>query len=284
MKSSAFPDAVRGLLRQLPLVLKNPRYLVSGGVRRRMRYAALREIGDTRERFARIYELKAWRGSESASGAGSSLAATREVRRHLPRIVARYGVGHLLDAPCGDFHWMKEVVRELPELRYTGGDIVARLVADNRRRFGTERVRFETLDITADPLPAADLLMVRDCLFHLSYADVSRFLVNLARADIGLLLTTTNVIEGRTIENRDIASGDFRPVDLFAEPFGFPRDCLERFADNDVSEVGKRMCLFRVGPLLEHLARRSALYRAGLAAAEAPAPAAPAEPDAREGR
>ena len=181
----------------------------------------------------------------------------------MPEIIERHGVRHLLDAPCGDFHWMREVVGALPSLRYTGGDIVAKLIADNRRRFGTERVRFEPLDITADPLPAADLMMVRDCLFHLSHADIARFLTNLARAEIGLLLTTTNVIEGEAIVNRDIESGDFRPIDLFAEPLGFPRACLESFADNDVSTVGKRMCLFRVEPLIEHLSSHSALCRPG---------------------
>ena len=265
MSPRDLPAVLRRLLRPLPLILRNPRYLVSGRVRRRMRHEAVLRIDDPRERFARIHESRAWRGSESLSGAGSSLAATREVRARLPGIVTRHRVGHLLDAPCGDFFWMKEVVRELPALRYTGGDIVERLVGDNRRRFGDARTRFEHLDITVDPLPAADLLMVRDCLFHLSYADVGRFLVNLARSEIPLLLTTSNVIEGETIENRDIGSGDFRPIDLFAAPFDFPRACIESFDDNDVSVVGKRMHLFDVGALIEHLSRHSSLYRAAAA-------------------
>ncbi len=258
---SDFTDSVRSLFRQIPRVLKNPRYLISGKVRREMRYEEVRGISDSRERFARIYDSRVWRGSESVSGAGSSLDATREIRRQLPGIVAKYGVKRFLDAPCGDFHWMKEVVREMPHLHYIGGDIVERLIARNRRKFGTEKIHFEHLDISDDVLPAVDLMMVRDCLFHLSYADISRFLANLARADIGLLLTTTNVIEGQQIDNRDIESGDFRAIDLFSEPFGFPRDCLEAFEDNDVSVVGKRMCLFRVDALIDYLAVNSTLYR-----------------------
>ena len=69
------------------------------------------------------------------------------------------------------------------------------------------------------------------------------------------------MIEGEAIVNRDIESGDFRPIDLFAEPLGFPRSCLESFEDDDVSAVGKRMCLFRVEPLIEHLSCHSTLYR-----------------------
>lgn len=261
MTPSDLSDAVKNFLRLVPRVLKNPRYIISGKVRRKMRYEEVSSISDTRERFARIYDSKVWRGSESASGAGSSLDATREIRQRLPQIVANYNVKHLLDAPCGDFHWMKEVLGELSELQYTGVDIVEKLVARNQRNFGSAQIRFEQLDITAEALPPADLMMVRDCLFHLSYADISRFLANLSRADIRLLLTTTNVIEGQEIENRDIESGDFRPIDLFAEPFSFPNACLESFDDNDVSVVGKRMCLFQVEPLIKHLALHSTLCR-----------------------
>lgn len=264
--SASIGPAVARFARELGHALRNPRYLISAKVRRRMRYEALMGIDDVQARFTRIYEGKVWRGSRSASGTGSSLENTREIRERLPEIVRRYGVERLLDAPCGDFLWMQEVVRELPGLRYVGGDIVESLVAKNRRRFASERIRFEHLDITRDALPAADLMMVRDCLFHLSYADISRFLVNLARSDIGLLLTTTNEIEGGAVENRDIASGEFRPIDLFAEPFGFPASCLESFDDSDVSVVGKRMCLFRVGPLIAHLERHSTLYREGVSA------------------
>lgn len=260
--------SLQGIPRLVSRVLRNPRYLISGKVRRRMRYEEVSAISDPRERFSRIYESKVWRGSESVSGAGSSLQATREVRQRLPQIVSAHQVNCLLDAPCGDFHWMKEVVRDLPDLHYIGGDIVDRLIASNQRQHGSAQVRFMPLDITRDALPSADLLMVGDCLFHLSYADIAGFLDNLSRADIRLLLTTTNVIDGQQIENRDIVSGDFRPIDLFSEPFGFPRDCLDSFDDHDVSVVGKRLCLFRVDTLVEHLAQHSTLYRSTQTARE----------------
>jgi hypothetical protein len=35
----------------------------------------------------------------------------------------------MLDAPCGDFNWMKEV--DLSAVHYTGGDIVEPLVNSN---------------------------------------------------------------------------------------------------------------------------------------------------------
>ena len=88
MTPSDLGDAARNLLRQGRRVLKNPRYLISGKVRRKMRYQEVSGIRDTRERFTRIYDSRVWRGSESVSGAGSSLAATENIRRELPRLLS----------------------------------------------------------------------------------------------------------------------------------------------------------------------------------------------------
>src|SRR5690349_11851139 len=76
--------------------------------------------------FSRIYEQNLWGDKESVSGTGSSITATVVVRSELPALLERLGVQSLLDAPCGDFTWMKEVVGGIG--RYTGVDIVPRLI------------------------------------------------------------------------------------------------------------------------------------------------------------
>ena len=42
----------------------------------------------------------------------------------------------MLDIPCGDFHWMKEI--ELPLDHYMGADIVKPLIEENQNRYGSE--------------------------------------------------------------------------------------------------------------------------------------------------
>ena len=59
--------------------------------------------------FTRIYATNEWGSAESVSGFGSTLRETRVVRQVLPALVARYGVQTLLDIPCGDCHWMREI-------------------------------------------------------------------------------------------------------------------------------------------------------------------------------
>src|SRR5437870_5114626 len=84
------------------------------------------QLGPHEGRFARIYERNHWSGSESLSGPGSSMDETGAVRRALPDLVSRLGVRRMVDIPCGDFHWMKELDLDLDA--YIGVDIVGSLV------------------------------------------------------------------------------------------------------------------------------------------------------------
>jgi hypothetical protein len=65
-------------------------------------------------------------------------------------------------------------------------------------------------------LPDVDLLLYRDCLIHFSYADIARTLDNFLRSKIKHILTTSYP----GCVNRDIATDDFRPIDLLAALFG----------------------------------------------------------------
>ncbi|EMD25638.1 class I SAM-dependent methyltransferase [Amycolatopsis azurea] len=171
----------------------------------------------TQDRFTYIFRSRLWESS-SVSGPGSESVQTRELREQLPVLLERFGVRTLLDLPCGDFGWLSEVELDLD--RYIGADIVTDLVEANAARFRDDPVReFRSLDLTGDPLPAADLVLCRDCLVHLSFADIERALRNLRRSGSRYLLTTTFTELGT---NDDIVTGDWRPLNLCREPFGFP--------------------------------------------------------------
>ncbi len=81
------------------------------------------------------------------------------------------------------------------------------------------------LDITKDPFPKSDLVLNRDCLFHLSYSDILAVLNNFIASHSSYFLSTSHDNQVEFV-NLDIRSGDFRPIDLFAFPFIFPRDVL----------------------------------------------------------
>lgn len=193
-------------------------------------------------RFTAIYKGNHWGGDESASGRGSSLAYTDNLRAHLPGLFEQFKIRSVLDAPCGDFHWMRLVTNQL-NIDYTGADIVKPIIESNQSKYANASTRFVQLDITRHPLPPADLMICRDCLFHLSYADVRAALVNFVKSGTPYLLTTTHINNG-TFRNHDILTGSFRLIDLFSEPFNLPREPLARIADWIEPHPEREMCLW----------------------------------------
>jgi len=196
------------------------------------------------DRFTAIYENNYWRSDESISGSGSTLDYTENLRAKLPALFEKYNVKQVLDAPCGDYNWMGVVV-DTTGIDYTGGDIVEPLVAQNQQNHGRNGVRFIHLDITKGPLPKADLMIVRDCLFHLSYSDILSFLQVFAASDIELLLTSSHVNDAANrFQNQDIQTGNFRDIDLFAAPFGFSQQVSDKIADDPFETPKRHMHLF----------------------------------------
>jgi SAM-dependent methyltransferase len=195
----------------------------------RLRFRGL-ERGEV---FTDIYKKNFWSDAESRSGSGSTLERTEELRKHLPGILARRGAKRMLDAGCGDFNWMREV--DLGDVDYIGVDIVEPLIAENSRKFSRPRREFKTVDIVVGELPPADLVLCRDCLFHLPYKDVFQALANFRRTGAKWLLTTTFPdVE----QNFDIPAGSYRPINLCRSPFGLPAPI------EAVTEVDRQVALW----------------------------------------
>jgi hypothetical protein len=157
-------------------------------------------------------------------------------------------VRSMLDAPCGDFFWMRETALTLD--RYIGADIVPDIIAANLAQYASERNRFIVADLIEDALPQADLVFCRDCLVHLPYADIWLALRNFRRSGATWLLTTT--FTGPR-ENVDIACGDWRPLNFERAPFQFPQP-FEVFAEECDEDAGifadKSLGLWRLADLI----------------------------------
>jgi hypothetical protein len=180
---------------------------------------------DLPARFTRMYETNLWDNPESRSGTGSGLAATARLRAGLPAMFRQLGVRRLLDIPCGDFHWMAHVdLAAAGVTEYVGGDVVGALVEANRTRYAAPGRAFVQVDLTAGPLPtiagaAPDAVLCRDCLVHLSFANIARVLDVVRSGGARYLITTT--FPDRTA-NSDVIDGDWRPINLQRAPFDFP--------------------------------------------------------------
>ena len=197
------------------------------------------------DRFGHIARTNLW-GGASRSGLGSELVATATLRETLPPFLARYGVRTLLDAPCGDFGWLSMVNLGVA---YTGADIVPTLVEENERRYGgpASGRRFLTLDLTPIRCRAPIVVLCRDCLVHLSFANVSRALANIRASGATYLLTTTFLEHDA---NADIEDGDWRMLNLERAPFNLPPPAdvlLEQCLEGDGAYADKALGLWPLG-------------------------------------
>lgn len=200
--------------------MKRPTVLAQRNYRKaRLEMQAREKLGD---KFSYIFETNLWGAEQTVSGLGSDVHSTRYVRAAVEQVCREYHIKVLLDLPCGDVAWIHEA--KLPIREYIGADIVPEIIEQNRSRVDLHKTdyatRFEVLDLTRDPLPRADLILCRDCLVHLSFANVRSALNNIARSRADYLLTTTFPEHDA---NADVEDGDWRLLNLERPPFSLPK-------------------------------------------------------------
>jgi hypothetical protein len=157
-----------------------------------------------------------WHEAETRCGVGSTLDMTRSLRAWLPDALARHGVAKLLDAPCGDRHWMRCL--DLP-CDYVGVDHEPEHV----RKASEDGTDVRLADLRTDHLPKADAILARDFFQHLSMADADAALANMRETGARLLFTTCHGKAGADIET---GANSFRFVDMRGT-WGAPIDSVE---------------------------------------------------------
>jgi len=114
------------------------------------------------ETFTHIHDNNLFGSSESVSGTGSTDHQTRKIKEFIIYIVKKYKIHTFFDVPCGDFHWMRHIVKDIPN--YIGGDIVKSLVEKNIEIY---KQHFIVFDITIDSFPTGiTIIFARDLFVH----------------------------------------------------------------------------------------------------------------------
>ncbi|MFF9473255.1 class I SAM-dependent methyltransferase [Streptomyces roseolus] len=184
--------------------------------------------------FTEVFRTNHWGSPESVSGPGSELRQTEAVRGALTSVLARYPIRTITDAGCGDVNWIRHVDGFDRLDAYVGLDVVPDLIELNQKRYGSERMSFQQADLSRAEIPAADLVLTRDCMVHLTHHEVLAFLARIAASGSTYLLATTYAA---LTENRDTTDGHWRPLNLQAAPFHLPSP-IEHF-DTDFTDNGR---------------------------------------------
>jgi SAM-dependent methyltransferase len=166
--------------------------------------------------FNRIYATGRWAtdaAGKGTSGSGSTLEITREYRAYIEDFIKKHEVNSVIDAGCGD--WSYSSVIDWGDASYLGIDIASDVIVPVRKKYETGKVKFQVGDITEE-LPAADLLISKDVLQHLSNDLIHKFIKNNLRKGKYKWVILTN---DRSSDNQDIPIGAYRGIDLAAPPF-----------------------------------------------------------------
>jgi SAM-dependent methyltransferase len=206
--------------------------------------------------FSSIYENYGFGSTESRSGPGSTLSETEKLRKKIVDLVKNYDIKSVLDIPCGDFNWMKEIVDNF--YYYTGGDIVDKCIISNNENYSRYNINFINFDLLKDKFPKNDLLIVRDVIGHFPIQDGLEIVKNIINSDCKYLLTTTwyNINDDNYFKhhkNKIVDYGRFYPVNLMSNPFNFPKpiEVIEEdvFVDNYDIGVRKVLAFWKIDDL-----------------------------------
>ena len=166
--------------------------------------------------FNRIYGTGEWAKDATGigtSGSGSTLEITREYRAYIEDFIKKNAVKSVIDAGCGDWSFSSAI--DWGDASYLGVDIASDVIVPVRKKHETGKIKFQVGDITEE-LPAADLLISKDVLQHLSNDLIHKFIKNNLRKGKYKWVILTN---DRSSDNHDIPTGRYRGIDLAAPPF-----------------------------------------------------------------
>lgn len=176
----------------------------------------------TAQVFEGIYREHAWGTNgqgAGTSGYGSTLYATRLYRAFLQQFLAEHHIHSVVDAGCGDWEFAHAI--DWTGIDYKGYDIVESVIAADNATYAAPNVHFFTANVATTDLPAADLLIVKHVLQHLSNAEVAQVLAQLPKYKHALLVDSVDPAT-LTGDNQDITAGQFRTLDPTRRPFSVP--------------------------------------------------------------
>lgn len=179
--------------------------------------------------FTSIYKSNHWvqNGSNlpneyvSVSGHGSNTNTKQHelLVKNFTGIIKKYKINSILDMPCGDFLWIKEIVKQ-NQIKYLGVDIVDELIKNNLNLYKTNNIDFKSKDILDFKESIYfDLIIIRDLFIHINNSQILKILNNLKTLKYKYLALTSYDNK----KNNDVIIGQHRKINLLISPFNLKK-------------------------------------------------------------
>jgi len=170
--------------------------------------------------FNEVYQNKVWGTGEisgGSSGPGSSPELNKKYIEYLNDFIQKNNIKSIVDIGCGDWQIMSLV--NLDNVQYYGYDTSSIIIDANNKKYKRKNINFiyNDLDQAVD-FKAADLLICKDVLQHLSYHNIHKILLQLHKYKHFFIIGNTGRM-GETTVNRNIKDGGCRDLDIRNPPF-----------------------------------------------------------------
>jgi len=133
---------------------------------------------------------RAWLQRNSHRSGPGHANHTVGARALLADVFQRFQITSMVDAPCGDWNYMKLV--NLSGIDYQGFDISEVQIERHKQRYTRDGVRFGVLNLVTTVPPRADLVLSREFWFHIRPEVAARVLQNVRASGARYLITTTH--------------------------------------------------------------------------------------------
>ena len=187
------------------------------------------------------------------SGPGSLPEVTGLVIRFIDYVLERYEMNNIIDAPCGDWSWMKYI--NLKGKTYLGFDIVDFIIQENIKNHTREGIYFKVMDIVNQEIVTTPhVIICRDFLFHLRDCDILKVLQNFKNSRAKYIITTSFDYIEENEEFRPFSPEGqygFRKVNLQKAPFNFPDTIEKIYETTDYQCKGRMVGLWELQMLLK---------------------------------
>lgn len=135
-----------------------------------------------------IYQSGGYEGQ--GSGPGSTIENTYPLIYWLKTFIANNNIYKILDIGCGDLQWMPTLLKDIPEVNYTGVDCVQNIIQKHRGNFPDYNFIYSDIyDKDFDIEDYYDLVVCKDVAQH-RMSEIDLLLENIDRinADIYIII------------------------------------------------------------------------------------------------
>lgn len=160
--------------------------------------------------FREIYYDKHWVSNEAKlqkfnSGSGSDYQYVAPYVQEIAKYVTKNKIHSIIDVGCGDFRVGQHLVKIQPNISYLGIEVFDEIIDHNRRKYGSNLIKFARCDFTEDQIPLEyfgyELCLVRQVMQHLSNRMIIKMLHNLK--PFQHVIITEHQTNNPTLKNED---------------------------------------------------------------------------------